>query len=85
LEESNTQSAEIRLTVSGECIAEINIFDTNGKRLEKATYNCLQEKILILNINYTGVLIVYAESENKTNKKIINVANGKTTEITIPL
>jgi hypothetical protein len=83
--DENTIPAEILLTVSGECFAEISIYDTNGKKLEKETYNCQQSKKLVFHINQTGVLVVYAETKTNKKKQTINVARGKTTEVNIKL
>ena len=83
-DDNNTIPAEIRLTVTGECTALISIYNPTGKQLKKETYNC-DNSPLVIHINYNGLLIIHAESGTKTQKKTINVANNKTTEITITL
>jgi hypothetical protein len=84
-DESNTQPAEIRISITGECIAEISIFNTAGKRLEQKTYNCQETQTLVFNIKHSGPLIIYAESGTKKQKEVITVAPGKTTQIDINL
>jgi hypothetical protein len=82
-DEKQTIPAEIVLTVSGECIAEISIYNTNGKRLEKETYDCQKTRVLVFHINYSGPLIIHAETKTKEQKKVITVAQGKTIEVNI--
>jgi hypothetical protein len=84
-DEDTAIPAELRITVSGECKATISIYETNGKQLEKATYDCQQTNTLVFHINRTGILIVYAESGKKQDKKVINIARNKTTEVTMSL
>jgi hypothetical protein len=82
-DEKQTFPAEIVLTVSGECIAEISLYNTDGKRLEKETYDCQETKALVFRIDHSGPLIIHAEAGSKEQKKVINVAHGKTTEVNI--
>jgi hypothetical protein len=82
-DENQPLPAEIVLTVSGECIAEISIYNTSGKRLEKEPYDCQETKALVFHINHSGPLIIHAETGSKEQKKVITVAHGKTTEVNI--
>ncbi|MDR1340422.1 MAG: hypothetical protein LBK58_10275 [Prevotellaceae bacterium] len=82
-DEKQTFPAEIVLTVSGECVAEISIYNTTGKRLAKETYDCQETKALVFHIDHSGPLIIHAETKTKEQKKVINVAHGKTTEVNI--
>ena len=82
--DDNDNYSMILLSVNNECIADVRLFDSSGKQIDRQDFDCQETKFLIFKVNSFGALIFHAEtSKGKSVKKVVSVLAGKTIEESI--